>query len=115
MPPSDPRRVIGGAVWAKSTAVSNDSRRIYGVEADKTWIVYKDFEDLANNPCLVCFNTINASAIIGNSSGFRPYSATYNTAGIRRRHGGELNVKKVVQHCKKSRLQPLSSFQNARK
>ena len=50
MPPSDPRRVIGGAVWAKSTAVSNDSRRIYGVEADKTWIVGEVLEVLVNRP-----------------------------------------------------------------
>ena len=35
---TDPRRVVGGACWAKSTSVSNDSRRIYGVEAPKIWL-----------------------------------------------------------------------------
>ena len=38
MPPVDPRRCIGGTCWAKATAVSNDSRRIYGVEANKLWL-----------------------------------------------------------------------------
>ena len=38
MPPIDPRRIAGGSCWAKSTSVSNDSRRIYGVEASKMWL-----------------------------------------------------------------------------
>ena len=39
MPPQpDPRRIVGGSCWAKSTAVSNDSRRIYGVDAAKIWL-----------------------------------------------------------------------------
>ena len=38
MPPIDPRRIVGGSCWAKSTSVSNDSRRIYGVEASKMWL-----------------------------------------------------------------------------
>ena len=31
----DPRHVVGGSVWAKSTSVLKDARQIYGVEAEK--------------------------------------------------------------------------------
>ena len=50
MPPVDPRRVVGGSVWAKATAVSNDSRRIYGVDADKHWLRGEVVEVLVNRP-----------------------------------------------------------------
>ena len=36
--PPDTRRVVGGICWAKATSVSNDSRRIYGVDAGKIWL-----------------------------------------------------------------------------
>ena len=36
--PPDPRRIVGGSCWAKSTSVSNDSRRIFGVDAGKIWL-----------------------------------------------------------------------------
>ena len=39
MPPQpDPRRIVGGTCWAKSTSVSNDSRRVYGAEAGNLWL-----------------------------------------------------------------------------
>ena len=50
MPPVDPRRVVGGTVWAKATAVSNDSRRIYGVDADKHWLRGEVIEVLVSRP-----------------------------------------------------------------
>ena len=50
MPPVDPRRVVGGVVFAKATAVSNDSRRILGVEADKLWLQGEVLEVLVNRP-----------------------------------------------------------------
>ena len=50
MPPVDPRRVVGGSVWAKATSVSNDSRRIYGVDADKHWLHGVVVEVLVNRP-----------------------------------------------------------------
>ena len=50
MPAVDPRRVVGGSVWAKATAVSNDSRRIYGVEVDKLWIHGTVLEVLVSRP-----------------------------------------------------------------
>ena len=34
----DPRRVVGGTVWAKAEHVSRDSKRIYGSLASKTWL-----------------------------------------------------------------------------
>ena len=36
--PPDTRRVVGGICWAKATSVSNDSRRIYGVDTGKIWL-----------------------------------------------------------------------------
>ena len=50
MPAVDPRRVVGGSVWAKSTAISNDSRRIFGVDADKLWVEGVVLEVLVNRP-----------------------------------------------------------------
>ena len=50
MPPADPRRVVGGVVWAKATAVSNDSRRIYGVDADKHWLQGQVTDVIVNRP-----------------------------------------------------------------
>ena len=50
MPAVDPRRVVGGSVWAKSTAISNDSRRIFGVEANKLWVEGVILEVLVNRP-----------------------------------------------------------------
>ena len=50
MPPVDPRRVVGGVVFARATAVSNDSRRIFGVDADKLWIQGEVLEVLVNRP-----------------------------------------------------------------
>ena len=50
MPPVDTRRVVGGSVWAKATAISNDSRRIYGVDADKMWLHGEVTEVLVNRP-----------------------------------------------------------------
>ena len=50
MPSVDPRRVVDGSVWAKATAVSNDSRRIYGVEVDKLWIHGTVLEVLVSRP-----------------------------------------------------------------
>lgn len=47
---ADPRRVVGGSVWAKATSVSNDSRRIYGVEADKEWIRGEVLEVMVHRP-----------------------------------------------------------------
>ena len=38
MPQPDPRCTVGGFCWAKATSVSNDSHRIYGVEAPKIWL-----------------------------------------------------------------------------
>ena len=38
MPEPDPRHVVGGTCWAKATTVSNDARRIYGVDAAKIWL-----------------------------------------------------------------------------
>jgi Transposase IS4 len=34
----DTRRVIGGRVWARADAVSNDAKRIYGSEASNVWL-----------------------------------------------------------------------------
>ena len=50
MPSVDPRRIVGGSVWAKATAVSNDSRRIYGVDADKHWLRGEVVEVLVSRP-----------------------------------------------------------------
>ena len=35
---ADPRRVVGSTCWAKATSVSNDGRRILGVDAHKIWL-----------------------------------------------------------------------------
>ena len=37
-PPVDTRQVVGGAVWAKAEAVSNDCKRIFGAALSKTWL-----------------------------------------------------------------------------
>ena len=34
----DPRRDIGGSVWARAEAVSKDAKRIYGTESGTTWL-----------------------------------------------------------------------------
>ena len=38
MPVLDSRKVIGGSVWAKATAVSKDCKRIYGALIESTWL-----------------------------------------------------------------------------
>ena len=35
---TDTRRVVGGVVWAKASAISRDAGRIYGSHADSKWI-----------------------------------------------------------------------------
>lgn len=35
---ADPRRVVGGAVWAKADAVSKDCKRIYGAQIKNKWL-----------------------------------------------------------------------------
>jgi Transposase IS4 len=46
----DSRRVVGGTVWAKSTSVSRDCKRIYGVECDKTYLCGVVIEVLTHKP-----------------------------------------------------------------
>ena len=64
----DSRRVVGGFVWAKSTTVSNDSRRIYGVEADKQYLRGTVLEVLTHRPegARRATTLIKAKFIIGN-------------------------------------------------
>ena len=50
MPVTDPRRIPGGFVWAKATSVSNDARRIYGVDADKMYLRGVVIEPLTSRP-----------------------------------------------------------------
>lgn len=50
MAPPDPRRVVGGSVWARATHVSRDARRIYGVDADKKWLRGIVLEVLTSRP-----------------------------------------------------------------
>jgi Transposase IS4 len=47
---ADPRRVVGGSVWAKATAVSRDCKRIYGVDCDKIWLHGTVLEVLNHRP-----------------------------------------------------------------
>jgi hypothetical protein len=47
---ADPQRIVGGTVWAKSTAVSRDCKRIYGVECDKIWLRGTVMEVLIHRP-----------------------------------------------------------------
>ena len=47
---TDPRRIVGGTVWAKTTAVSRDCKRIYGVECDKIYISGVVLEVLNHRP-----------------------------------------------------------------
>ena len=34
----DPRRIVGGTVWARAEAVSKDAKRIYGSNSSTTWL-----------------------------------------------------------------------------
>ena len=69
MPPADPRRIVGGSVWAKATAISNDSTRIYGVDADKMWIRGEVMDVLVNRPegARRATTLIKAKYSVGNS------------------------------------------------
>jgi hypothetical protein len=47
---ADPRRVVRGSVWAKSTAVSRDCKRIYGADCDKIYLHGTVVEVLTHRP-----------------------------------------------------------------
>jgi hypothetical protein len=65
---TDPRRIVGGTIWAKATHVSRDCRRIYDVEVDKLWLKGTVMEVVVNRPEGSRWATtmIKAKFVVGN-------------------------------------------------
>lgn len=65
----DPRKVVGGSVWAKAAAVSHDCKRIFGQVLDRTWLrgTVLQVDSITNDGAKRATTYIKASYNVGNN------------------------------------------------